>query len=223
MKHSLQGQWVALSLLAMVSTGVVADAPTSDFLPSTPKLEPVKGVEGSYGWDNPKQDVSAYDKLMIENVQIFLAPDSPYKGIDGQQMQMISETMRAVMTANLEPAYPVVSQPGPGVMRMSLAITNLKITKKRKNLINYTPVGLVVGGLRQLADALSNISLEGAMVEADIVDTQSDERIAVRIATKPFAQANVSENEMSWSSLEAAFEFYAKEVRSGLDRAHGKK
>jgi hypothetical protein len=223
MMNSLTRKVVVCSFLVCTAGAAIAKPPQSEFLELNESLAPLTGIEGSYGWDNPKLPVSGYDKLFLDNVQIFLAPDSPYKGIDSSQMQAISQTFRAAMIQTLEPEYPVVSQTGPGVMRLSMAITNLSITKKRKRLVNYTPVGLVVGGLRSLADEFSNISLGAATVEADITDSSSGERIAARIATKPFAQAGVGEGEMSWKSLESAFGFYASEVRRTLDAAHGKK
>jgi len=220
--NSPRGKFVALLLGVAISGTALAQVPTAQFLDSVPELKPVPGVEGSYGWDNPKLQVASYDKLFLDNVQVFLAPDSPHKGIDASQMAALTATLRAAMVDALEPDYPVVSKPGPGVMRLSLAITNVKISKRKKGLINYTPVGLVVGGLRRMADAFSNVSLKAATVEADIVDIQTGERIAVRIATRPFAQANLEEGKMSWDVLESAFGFYAGEVRTALDRAHGK-
>jgi len=104
-----------------------------------------------------------------------------------------------------------------------LAITNVQISSKKKNLLQFTPVGLAVDGVRQLADALSNISLKNATVEAEFSDTVSGERIGVRVATKPFAQAGVGEGEMSCAALETAFELYAKKVKERFDGARGKK
>ena len=80
----------------------------------------------------------------------------------------------------------------------------------------------MVSGVRSLADVLSNVSLENASVEAVATDAITGERIMVRIATKPFAQAGVSEGEMSWKTLEAAFRFYSENTRKMLDEAHGK-
>ena len=219
----MKGSILALSLLITVPGLSSADAPSSEFLGNTPKLEPIPGVEGSYGWQAPKMPLADYDKFLFDPVEIFLAPDSPYKGINSTQMQAISATMRAVMVKALEPDYPVVSQPGKGVARVSIAIANLSVTKKKRKLIGYTPVGLAVGGIRQVADALSNISIEGATVEAEFVDTQTGERVGVRVATKPFAQGGVGESAMSWEALETAFEFYAKNVRAKFDEAHQKK
>ena len=89
-------------------------------------------------------------------------------------------------------------------------------------MLGYTPAGLVLGGIRSAVDALTNISLEKAIVEAVLTDSVTGERLVVRIATKPFAQAGVGEGEMSWETLESAFSFYAQNFRSEVDQDHRK-
>ena len=137
-------------------------------------------------------------------------------------MKAVTDTMAAMMTKELEPDYPIVSQAGLGVARLSMAITNVKISKKKKNVLNYTPPGLLIGGMRSAADALTNVSLANAVVEAEFTDSVTGERIATRVATKPWAQAGVGEGKMSWETLEKAFEFYAKTVKKRADQARGK-
>ena len=223
MKQFMKGKLIALSLLTMVAGISVAGAPTPVFIADPPTLEPVPGIKGSWGWEDPDVKLGSYDKLLLTDIEIFLAPDSPYKGIDTRQMAAVTATFRAVLTSVLEPEYPLVSQPGQGVAQLSLAITNVQISKRKKNLLQYTPVGLALGGVRQLADALNNISLTDASVEAEFTDSVSGERIGVRVAEEPFAQAGVDESDMSWSALESAFEFYAKKVKEHFDERHGKK
>ena len=224
MRRTIKSRLIAFSLLSTLSGVLVAGAPTSsEFIQDLPALQPIPGVEGSWGWEAPDKSMASYDKFLLLNVEIFLAPDSPYKGINTRQLQAITDTLVAAMKAELEPEYPIVSQPGPGVARMSVAISNVNITKRKKRLLNYTPIGLAVGGVRSLADALSNISLASAMVEAEFNDSVSDERIGVRIATKPWAQARVDAGEMSWETLESAFAFYAKQVKLRMDQTRAQK
>lgn len=223
MKLFLKSHLPAISLVMVLAhTAFAAPPTTAGFIQDQPPLEPVPGVEGAWGWEAAGDPIAKYDKLILDNIEIFLAPDSPYKGIDATQMQAISMTMNGLFHEALEPEYPIVSQAGAGVMRASMAITNVIITKKKRGLLGYTPVGLVVGGISSVADALSNISLEKAIVEAIFTDSVTGERLVVRIATKPFSQAGVGEGEMSWETLESAFRFYAQNTRKQLDKAHGK-
>jgi len=223
MKLFLKSHLPAISLVMVLAhTAFAAPPTTAGFIQDQPPLEPVPGVEGAWGWEAAGDPIAKYDKVILDNIEIFLAPDSPYKGIDASQMDAISKTMSGLFHEELEPAYPIVSKAGPGVMRASMAITNVMMTKKKRSLLGYTPVGLLVGGVRSVADALSNISLEKAIVEAVFTDSVTGERLVVRIATKPFSQAGVGEGEMSWEALESAFRFYAQTARKVFDKAHGK-
>ena len=223
MKHSIRGKLFALSLLTTLTGASLAGAPaSSDFITDLPALQPVPGVEGSWGWEAEENTLQSYDKFVLTNVEVFLAPDSPYKGINGRQIQAITDTLRAAMKLELEPDYPLISQPGPGVAQLSIAITNVKMSKRKKNILQYTPVGLALGGVRSLADALNNVSLAGAVVEAEFTDSVTGERLAVRVATNPWAQAGVGSGEMSWETLESAFVYYAKQVKTRFDALHGR-
>ncbi len=123
--------------------GVTPPQP-SGFIVDYPLIEPIQGMEGGWGWDKPDVQYQHYDKIFLDSIEIWLAPDSPYKGIDADQMKILADTMRAVMVETLEPEYPVVSQPGPGVIRIRLALTNVHLEKKKRHLIGYTPIGLAV-------------------------------------------------------------------------------
>ena len=217
MKRSIRHSLAALAFACLFSGAAFPAQPQSaGFIDDVPTLTEVPGVIGAWGWEN-RETARNYDRFIFDTVEIFLADDSPYKGINGTQMEAISTSLIGHMQQALEPDYPMVSQPGERVMRMSLALTNVKITKKKKNILNFTPVGLVVGGIRSIADSLSNVSLEGAQVEAIAADSVTGERHFVRIVTKPFVQAAVSEDKMSWNALEKAFSFYAKNMRRQLD------
>lgn len=223
MKHTITSMLITLPMLAFLSGPSLAGAPTSTFITDIPALQPVPAVEGAWGWEKEQDILKGYDKFMLVDVEVMLAADSPYKGINARQLKAITDTMRALIVKEMEPDYPIVSQAGPGVAQWSMAITNVKISKRKKNLMNYTPPGLIAGSVRRAADALTNISLANAVVEAEFTDSVTGERLGVRVATKPWAQAEVSEGKMSWETLEAAFEYYVKMVRKRADQARAGK
>jgi len=45
----------------------------------------------------------------------------------------------------------VVHEPGPGIMYVRFAVTNLYLKKKKRGLLSYTPMGFVVHSTMQAA------------------------------------------------------------------------
>ena len=110
-----------------------------------------------------------------------------------------------------------------------MAITNVYVTKKKRGLLGYTPVGLVVStAVKQIGD---NMSLQDATIEVELLDSQSNERLGALIdrqhkegsvAGKTLSALSAVQKEgASWEDIEKALKFYAKRFRDRLDAEHG--
>ena len=199
-----------------------ADQPKgSGFVENPPSLTPILGMYGAWAWDKASFQKQNYDKIVLDSIEIWLSPDSKYKGIDADQMKVLADSMRAVMIEAMDPDYPVVSQAGAGVLRARLAITNVHLQKPKHRLGQYTPLGFAVTGLRKLAGKSKNISLKTAMVELEMLDSISGERLGVRMDTTPI-RTKEEPKEMTWKVIEASLKVYSELFRAGMDRAHGK-
>ncbi|NOQ88122.1 MAG: DUF3313 family protein [Gammaproteobacteria bacterium] len=194
----------------------------SGFIDFPPTLTPIPNMEGAWHWNKPDVKFQNYDKVLLENIEIFLSPDSEYKGIDADQMKILSSTMRAAMIEALEPDYPVVTRIGSGVMIARIAITNVHLGKPKHQLGQYTPIGLLFGGIKKLAGKSRNLSLKNASVEAQMFDAQSGKRIAVRIDTKPLRSLTDDPDEMSWEAIEESMKVYGTVFRERVDLVRGK-
>jgi hypothetical protein len=192
----------------------------SGFIEESPVLVPISGMEGAWHWNKPGLQFKDYDKILLADIEIFIAPDSKYKGIDADQMKILADSMRAVMIEALEPDYPVVSQPGPGVMGARIAITNVHLGKPKHRLGQYTPIGLLASGAKKLAGKSKNLSLKDASVEAEMFNVQSGERLAVRIDTKPLRSMKGKPKKMSWESIEESMKVYGNRFRDRVEKVH---
>jgi len=207
----------------------------SGFISGSPAMTPMPEMTGVWYWNEPGVKFHEYNKLLLDNVEIFIAPDSKYKGFDADQMKILADSMRAVMIHAMEPDYPVVTRPGPGVLVARLAITNVYLGKPPLRLRHYTPIGLVVGGVKKLAGVQKNFSIKNASVEAELFDGQSGKRVAVRIDTRPlrsldedpqstgetedFEEWSDDPKELSWDSIEESLQVYGKRFRQRVEQA----
>ena len=194
----------------------------SDFVMSpAPEMKPIPEIEGAWYWNKPGLEFKKYDKILLETIEIFLAPDSRYKGINADQMKALSDSMRAVMIAALEPDYPVVSKTGPGVLVARIAITNVYLDKPKHRFGQYSPIGLLASGVKTIAGKPKNFSIKNASVEAEMFDFEIGERVAVRTDTSPLRGLNEDPEELTWETIEESLKVYGKRFRERVDQVRG--
>jgi hypothetical protein len=182
------------------------------------KLEP--GPEGGakLRWVKPGVDFNQYKKFMIDYVYFALAPDSEFKGINGDEMKTLADASTKAIIDALKDKYPIVSEPGPDVIRFRFAIVDLK--QSRPGLAAATtviPVGLGISLIKR--GATDSWSGSGSTTCQFVVqDSMTNEIIGV---AEDEYKAGFTERFTKWGSAEEAFKFWGKKMRqiadNGLD------
>ena len=166
-----------------------------------------------------------YSRFIFPPIEIWIDPDSEYKGVEPDQLKKLTDGLLEVIIDELKDDYPIVDKPGPGVAIVRIALTNVYLKKKKVKWYNYTPVGAVSKGV-QLA-AGKNIALTTAHLEVEMLDSQSGERLkaGVDLQVGEKLREKIKEGkerpETTWADVEETFEFYAKRFRQRLDAARG--
>jgi hypothetical protein len=209
---------VSLGLFLAVSGQGIAIEP-SGFITDMPEMKPDKLRPDSMIYRAPGVTFKNFTKFLIEPIEIWYADDSKYKGIEPDTLKAIADAFRETIVYEMEPDWPVVSRPGPGVMGMRIAITNVHAKKKKRGLLGYTPAGLV--GTTAIAAAGKNMSLEDVMIEMEFIDGGTNERIGVMMSHSE-AWMDSKKGKTSWEEVQALLEYAAKRIRSRIDLEHGK-
>jgi len=102
------------------------------------------------------------------------------------------------------------------VLIVRLAITNLKMKKKKRGLLGYMPIGAAITAMKDIAG--KRITLSDATIEAELLDGESGERLGTLVDS--LSETVSKKYKPSWASLEQALTFYAKRFRSRLDAEH---
>jgi len=174
-------------------------------------------------WLKPGVDFSKYDKLMVDSVVFYFAEDSEDKTIDGEKMKELTDIFNQEFVHTLKEKYPIVADPGPGVARVRVAITNLKQSKPVVGVIttitSVTPIGL---GINLIKRGATGTWAGSGMTNAEIMvlDTVTNEVIAVAADER---SAGFTERYTALGSLKDAFKFWAERITKFLDEAHGVK
>jgi hypothetical protein len=184
------------------------------------KLGPGPKDGAKLRWLKPGVDFSRYEEFMIDSVVFFLADESEYKGIDGNEMKELTDAFNLELANALKDKYPIVSEPGPDVIRVRIAITNVKLSKPvLSGVTSIIPIGLGVSLIKKGATGAWTGSGEIG-VELLAIDTMTNEVIA---AAQDERTAGFTQRFSTLGSAKDAFKFWAGRVRTFFDNVRDAK
>lgn len=132
------------------STGIVASDNKEakvrkvGFLSDPGRLKASPNGQGFLCWLQPGTNWPGYDKVMIERIQVYLEPSAQQKPIDPSDLKTLLDYFHAALVRNLSPSVQIVDVPGPGVLRVKLALTSLMPTNTVESLAGTAvPYGFV--------------------------------------------------------------------------------
>jgi hypothetical protein len=216
---------VGLALvLAMALSSCASKPQGSGFLQEyAANLQP--GPEGGAKerWLKPGVDFKTYDKLMVDSVVFYFAEDSESKAIDPEKLKEMSDIFNQEFVQVLKEKVPIVAEPGPGVARIRVAITNLKLNNQAVSAVStitsLTPIGL---GLNLVKRGATGTWAGSGMTAADmmILDTATNEVIAV---ARDEQAAGFTERYTEMGSVKAAFKVWAERIVKFMDELRAPK
>ena len=179
MKQTLQSALITCFLLQIAATAS-AEQSDSGFLSDYSKLQtsPSSEMTRYYLAPDAQEKLGDYDSIMVDQPEIFLSEDSPYKGIKPAKLNVIAEAFRDNVIMALSRDYTVVEKPGSATLHLRLALTDFSISKNKTRLLGYTPVGLVYKAGRHAVqsdyqNAVRQVSLIDLKIEGEITDSES--------------------------------------------------
>jgi hypothetical protein len=154
---------------------------------------------------------------MIDQPEIFIAADSPYRGVKAKQLNGLAESLRAAIAGALSEDVYVVDKAGENVLYVSVAASNVRLLKKKKSLLGYTPIGLVGGAIGGAATSkiAKKANLQDMVLELEIFDSVTSERFVAIIDHR----GSGKENPSSWEELDELMGYYGRLVRCRLNNA----
>ena len=215
----------ACALASGLSTVAAAQDVTFDktFLTDYSRLAPRqsdRGTEFVYIAPQAVEKVVKYNGVMVDQPEILISPDSPYKGAKPENLLQIANSMRDAMDARLTRGkYNVVDKPGPGIIYVRLALTDLQLQKKKRSLLEYTPVGAVVGfGIDQMKDFQKKFDIMKMVLQAEITDSATNEVYAQYVMVAGGGDKPVR---IDFDKVQDNMDEFGERLRCRLDNAAG--
>jgi hypothetical protein len=165
-------------------------------------------------WVKPGVGFYKYKKFMVDYVVFALADDSESKVINGDEMKKLGDACTLAIIDALKDKYPIVSEPGPDVLRLRFAIVDLKQSRPALSAVTTViPIGLGISLIKK--GATDSWSGSGATTSQWMVlDSATNEVI---IVAEDEYRAGFTERFSKWGSAEEAFKYWGKRIRKIAD------
>ena len=196
----------------------------SGFLEHYPKFQ-VNEKTGAEIWFKSNEKgvyvLKPYHKIILSPIEIWLNNDSSYKGINPDELKAITDYFANSIKKQLGSMYPVVTEPGPGVLHLRIAITNVNRKKPKRKWYGYIPVALVVEGGKKAAQSAAgkSVDLIEATIEMEALDSLTEERLVAAIDTRKTEKIKAKKDDISWKPIEEILDYWAGRIRNRLDES----
>jgi hypothetical protein len=222
------------ALITCLGSGNVsaADKPEySGFLADTSQLQPRpdSAMIYHYVYEKPGVDFATYNKFLIDAVTVFPSKDADFKGINANDLALLQKYFQDALVKALTEnnGYQVVQEPGPGVIRIRTAFTDLvPVNSVMNTATTVIPQARLLSGVISTATG-SNLYVGQVGIEVEFLDAQSNERLAA-VASKqagkkyvPFTDRKFDPTS-TWGQVEQAMDYWAQKLRTRVDQLHGK-
>jgi hypothetical protein len=215
--------FLMVGAILMMSAGCASKSTYSGFLENYPVFKPGPEDGADLIYLKEHVDFKAYNKVMMDRVVFYFKKDSKYKGRHPDELKEFADAFHLAMFEALKGGYTLVNKPGPDVLRIRVAITDLVPSKPALNAFTaISPTSLALSVGKKAVTGKHSFVGEASM-EAEFLDSQTNERIAAVIDTKSAEKYKVIKGMKKWGHAKDAFEYWAKRLRQWLDEKHGRR
>ena len=177
---------------------------TTGFLTDYSRLQQVSDTTLRY---LPSQSLAGYSKFIIDPVTVHFHAGAKGAKASSTETAHLKQYMYAEIRKAISDRYSIVTQAGPGVARVRVALTDIKESKTIQNII---PMAKLAG-----------TGLGGASMEAELIDSQTGRQIAAIVETQSGNRLSL-DGLSKWGDAEAVMKGWAQRFRKRLDEAHAR-
>ncbi len=214
---------VFLGVTACATTQQANDVVTAGFLDDYSILQ--RGVgdhEALRRYVNPIADWKKYTKVMIDPVQLWMGQGSSLRNIPTEERLRLTSLLFGKIRDGLLADYRVVREPGPHVMRISVALTEATTSNVVLDTISSVlPTGYLFSGAKSVATGTGTF-MGAASVEAKITDAEIGTLLAAAVDRRGGAKS-LSGSTAKWSDVEDSFQYWASTLRYRLCQWRGER
>ncbi|HEV7733202.1 MAG TPA: DUF3313 domain-containing protein [Candidatus Binatia bacterium] len=206
---------VALSVVACAKrvTPVLNAAEMSGFLDDYSRLVPGGPDQPTFVYHDRRATLAAYDRILFEPVTIWRSGKQSLADIPPEDLERLAFELQRAVRTRLERSFRLVDQPGPGVLRIRLGLTQARQDDPVLDVFTYAvPPTAAFSGDEPLAPATRTF-VDAAALEGELSDAASGAVVAMGVDRRRAHQLQ------TWADVRAAADRWAAWFEGRLERA----
>ena len=158
---------------------------------------PAPDGSGAWTYRKPGSTLHPYTKVMIDPLVVWSGEDTKHEGVNDVDLWQLQLTFHDKMVRALKDGYTIVDKPGPQVLRLHAALTDINATRPHTHL--RTPGPILPRASDLLMKATETLTstrfLVGeASIEVEFLDSLSGERLVGYIEQRESSKTYVNKN-----------------------------
>jgi hypothetical protein len=191
--------------------------PTSGFLSDYSELHPGSKDQALLVYFNPNARWGEYNSVLIDKVTIGFAPE---RQISEHDQQTLASYYYHALEQDLSKTFAIANQPGPGVMRLRVALTDATTaTPVLRTVSVIVPQARVLGAVKNLATG-TYAFVGSARSEGEVLDSVSGERLAAAVDQRSGGLNLKNAGVWQWGDAEHAMDYWAQRTAERLTELH---
>jgi len=226
---NLKSFMLAAALVAVLSNSYAfagSEPAQSGFLSSYAGFKdgPDGGVDKI--WTNPNfqfpKDLARFNAFYFDPIAVHLSKEGAQRGVNVMELAELANKLRSSLITELKKGgYMVVTQPGSGVLRFMIALTDVEPSNAVMDTItSIVPFARVFSFIKSETGGEHSF-VGSASVEGVIIDGLSGETL-IAFVDKQSGDKGIFGGVDSMEDVNDAFIFWSTRLRKVLDQAHGK-
>ena len=129
-----------LVLIALIPLGCATTGPpATGLLDDYSRLEPHPDVPGGRVYWNPDVDLSKYESIMIDPIEVHFAHDKDFKEPDPERVHAVTSLVKKELEEAISEHFPISKSQGQGVVRLRAQASNTRLLKQLRRTRSYVP------------------------------------------------------------------------------------
>jgi hypothetical protein len=209
---------LAVALGGCAATQQARKVEPSGFLGNYAQLQEGGEGEAKLVYIDRTANWAGYDKMMIDPVTIWYDADA--SNVPKEEAQVLADYLDASLRHHLKQDYALVDRPGPGVLRLRVAMTEAQGAKTALNLVStVVPQLRALSTVKKIATG-THAFVGRAGVEAEILDSMSNRRLAAAVDRRVGGKT-IKGATSTWDDVQKAFDYWSERIQTRLAELRG--